>query len=288
MKLLKLLAVVIGLAGMGAGATLLAQTRSERVPETRNFMVLAGRGAEIGVSVADGTDGGVKVEEVTPDSPADKAGVKKDDVFVEFDGEHVRGTRQFARLVQETPSGRTVKATVMRAGQRKDVQITPGEGRSGANTIINGDRMRERMGDLGSLGDLGDLGGAFRTFRGYIAPFGGGNFNFDIPVTPSGARLGVTVDELTSQLAKYFGAKDGVLVTEVTDGSAAERAGIKAGDIITSVNGHAVTSREDLVRDLRDGNDSDVKVGIVRDRKELIVTAKIEAPRRPLRGARPA
>ena len=72
---------------------------------------------------------GVVVEEVQPDSAAEKAGLKHSDVIVEFDGEHVRSARQFTRLVQETASGRTVKATVMRDGQKKELQITPGKGR---------------------------------------------------------------------------------------------------------------------------------------------------------------
>ena len=96
------------------------------------------------------------------------------------------------------------------------------------------------------------------------------------------------VYELTHQLADYFGAKDGVLVTAVTDGSAAAKAGIKAGDVITSVNGERVTSRADLVSALRRADNEEVTVGIVRDKKETSVKAKIEAPRRTLRGARPA
>jgi S1-C subfamily serine protease len=113
------------------------------------------------------------------------------------------------------------------------------------------------------------------------------NFDFDLPGTLSGRRLGVTVDELTHQLADYFGAKDGVLVTAVTDGSAAARAGLKAGDVITSIDGNRVTSREDLVRGLRETTKEDVTIGIVRDKKESTVNAKIEPVRRPARG-RPA
>src|SRR5204863_7416829 len=143
------------------------------------------------------------------------AGLKRSDVIVEFDGERVRSARQFGRLVEETPPGRSVKATITREGQRKDVQITPGEGRAAA--LFDGNRIREQMGDL--AGRLPDM-----------------NFNFDWDGTLSGRRLGVTVDELTHQLADYFGAKDGVLITAVTDGSAAARAGLKAGDVITSIN----------------------------------------------------
>jgi len=106
----------------------------------------------------------------------------------------------------------------------------------------------------------------------------------------SGSRLGVTVNELTGQLASYFGAKDGVLVASVSEGSAAEKAGIKVGDVITSVNGEPVKSSSDLIQSLRRAENEEVSIGIVRDKKEQTVKAKIEPlqPRRTPRNARPA
>jgi serine protease Do len=295
MKLLKLVGVLVTLAGAGVLALVLAPSAfghfdshllaqgGQEHPDRRasDLMVLAGRGAEIGVRISEAKAGGVVIEEVQPDSPAEKAGLKRSDVIVEFDGERVRSARQFGRLVQETPPGRTVKATIMRDGQKKELQIAPTAGR-GAGTLMDGDRLREQLGALGSLRDR--------------VPFNF-NFDFDLPGVMPGRRLGVTVDELTNQLAEYFGAKGGVLVTTVTDGSAAARAGLKAGDVITSVNGQQVRSRDDLVRALRDGdrgagapgdrNSDEVTLGIVRDKKESTVKATIEAPRRTLRGARP-
>jgi serine protease Do len=100
--------------------------------------------------------------------------------------------------------------------------------------------------------------------------------------------LGVTVSELTTQLAGYFGTSDGVLVTSVLDGSPAASASLKAGDVITSINGDRVRSRDDLIRGLRDAREGeDVTLGLVRDKKETTVKAKIEASRRTQRG-RPA
>jgi serine protease Do len=237
----------------------------EQARSARDFMMLAGRGAEIGVQVAEGKDGGVLVEEVRPDSPAEKAGLKRNDVIVDFDGERVRSTRQFGRLVQETPPGRTVKATVMRDGRRQELQITPQVGRGvlSGRGRVDGDLFREQLPNF----DLRDLPR-------------GGFFNFSLPELVSDRRLGVTVEELTDQLAQYFGARDGVLVTSVADGSAASRAGLKAGDVITAIDGPSIRSREDVARALRDSRDEEVKIGIVRDRKDTTVTAKIESPSR--------
>jgi serine protease Do len=292
MKLLKVFGVLVALAGIGllailaapsvfAGRTpfdsrLLAQGRQER--RARELSVLSGRGAEIGVSVRDVTlaeaepqksASGVLVEEVRLDGPAEKAGVKRSDIIVEFDGEAVRSARQFGRLVQEAAPGRTVKAVVMRDGQKKDVRITPESGRA-ARLTIDGDRMLDRLGD-----DLGN-------FAERLPPF---NFNFDFDIAGTGRRLGVTVNELTSQLADYFGTRDGLLVTSVADGSSAARAGLKAGDVITSLNGDRVRSRDDLIRELHDTREGEeVTIGIVRDKKETALKAKIDAPRRTLRG----
>ncbi len=243
--------------------------------DRRALSVLTGRGAGIGVRISDRTDGGVVIDDVLADSPAEKAGLKRSDVIVEFDGEHVRSARQFARLVQETPSGRAVKVAITREGRRQDVEVTPDERRG--DVMVSGDFMGDYMRDLGrDLGRLGD----------HLPPFNF-NFDFDMPLV-SGRRLGVSVEELTSQLAEYFGAKDGVLVTSVTDGSPASRAGLKAGDVITSINGDRVSNREDLLRGLRNATSEDVQVGIVRDKKESSVTAKIETPARRTPRGRPA
>jgi serine protease Do len=224
-------------------------------------MTLAGRGAEIGMRIAESPNTGVVIEEVQPDSPAEKAGLKRGDVIVEFDGEHVRSVQQFSRLVVETPPGRAVDATIVRDGQKKEIRITPSEGR-GAGMRIDGDRLRGLAGDLGRLGD-------------HLLPFDF-SFDFDLPGALSGRRLGVTVNELTDQLAQYFGVRDGLLVTSVAEGSAASRAGLKAGDVITSINGRSVRSRDDLIRGLRDADNDQLTIVLVRDKKESTVKATIE------------
>ena len=157
MKALKLAGIVIAMAGLVALALVLAPSAYGQGTDRpdRALMMLAGRGAEIGVRIADGATAGVVVEEVQPDSPAEKAGLKEKDMIVEFDGEHVRSARQFSRLVEETPPGRTVKATITRDGQRRDVQITPAEGRR-AGVFRDGDGISSFR-NLDELRELGRL-----------------------------------------------------------------------------------------------------------------------------------
>ena len=72
-----------------------------------------------------------------------------------------------------------------------------------------------------------------------------------------------------------------MLVTSVADDSAASRAGLKAGDVITSINGQPVRSRQDLLRAVHDAPEGDeITIGIVRDKKESSVKARVEGPRR--------
>ena len=220
MKLLRVSGVLVALAGLAALAIVavpsvfgafdsraIAQARQQLERVNRDFMLLEGRGSEIGVRIADAADG-VKVDEVEPDSAAEKGGVKAGDLITMFDGERVRSGRQFARLVQETPPGRTVRMTVSRDGQQKDLQITPDSGHRGGagvqGVMRDGDRLRDQLGDLSNRFNF--------------------NFDFDLPELGSGRRLGVSVLELTDQLASYFGVRRGVLVTAVTEGSPASRA----------------------------------------------------------------
>src|SRR5262245_56955685 len=101
MRLLKMLVLLVLLTGAAVVMVALAPTvygqRDDR-SESRSLTVLSGRGASIGVSIRDvmpaeaggQTQPGVLIDEVRPDSPADKAGMKKGDVVVDFDGERVR------------------------------------------------------------------------------------------------------------------------------------------------------------------------------------------------------
>ena len=96
-------------------------------------------GSQIGVSIRDFNDdelkagkvtNGVVIEDVEADGPAQKAGFKAGDVVTDYDGERVRSTRQFIRLVQETAEGRAVAASVMRDGQRVPLTVQPRAGGS--------------------------------------------------------------------------------------------------------------------------------------------------------------
>ena len=278
MKVLRILSVLVAVAGMAVVGMVMAPSAFGQAPPGRPLdrpgkvpFAFFNEGSRIGASIRDldpaeadrqKLTGGAVVEDVQPDSPAALAGLRQADVIVVFDGEQVRSARQFSRLVQETTSGRTVKATIVRNGQRSDIQLTPSEGRR-ADVFINGDRVRERVEDFAMR--LPEV-----------------NLEID-PTGTSRGRLGVTVSPLGDQLAAYFGAKEGVLVAAVVDGSPAQKAGLQAGDIITAINGERIASPAQLTRALRTVNDdAELTLGIVREKKETTVKAKLES-RPPVR-----
>jgi membrane-associated protease RseP (regulator of RpoE activity) len=110
--------------------------------------------------------------------------------------------------------------------------------------------------------------------------------DFNLMWMQRGARLGISADELTSQLAQYFGVKQGkgVLVREVVVGSAAEKAGLKAGDVIVAVDGKEIATVSALRRALDENADQKEKrklaLTIVRDKHEQTVTVELDPAQR--------
>ena len=309
MKNLKFGTLFVGLllAIAAAVSSLSAQTRVQVEPRDgnrRDVMVLDGRGSQLGVMVSDvdpkAAASGAQIDEVNDDSPAQKAGIRSGDVIVEYDGERVRSARQLTRLVQETPDGRTVKIGLLRDGKRQTVDATP------ENSAVHLDfgpeinqAMREAERGLREFNfNMPDLEWRLDRDRGNREPR---RFEYRLPggmlplINGARGRLGVTVQSLTPELEEYFGAKTGgALVSSVANESAAAKAGVKAGDVITSVNGRAVEDPGDLARELGVAN-GETTIVLLRDRKELTLKAVIEddqrrlpeesRPRRP--GSRP-
>ena len=205
--------------------------------------------SSIGVQVQDVTSGaGAEVREVVPESPAARAGVRAGDIIVEFDGERVRSAAQLARLVRETAPGRQVDAIVTRDGARQPLQITTEERRAGFD--LPDFQLRD---DLRSLQD-------------------DRLFEMPLPRLRRGDRAGTTLLPLNEQLAAYFGVKEGVLVSSVAADSAAARAGLKAGDVITAVNGRLVRDPGDVRDAMRRRSGEALELQIVRDKQPQSIT----------------
>jgi serine protease Do len=256
-------------AGLGAAVTPIARAQ-DRDPMVRAFQMLGG-GAQIGVTVRDLSAGetakgnGVIVDGVRSASAAEKAGIKSGDRIVEFDGERVRSVAQFRRLVQETADGRSVAAIVQRDGQRVTLNVTPERGPGGLY-------LRDNLLPTPPVPPAAPAPVPAPAIpRFFDRDFGA--FMFE----SGNGRLGASLENLSDQLRGYFGVKSGVLVRSVREGSPAASAGLKAGDVITAVNGRSVDEPSDVsseVRRLEKGGEFTLEVS--RDRKALSLKGKIE------------
>jgi membrane-associated protease RseP (regulator of RpoE activity) len=233
-------------------------------------------GARLGVTLKDVTaekardlklpgEYGALVESVDADSAAAKAGLEKGDVIVEFAGERVRSEAQLRRLIRETPAGRTVSLQVIRDGQARTLSA----------------KLQSRSNQF-----YVQVGPEIRIPEVHVAPTYPGPFDyrgFNFPFDRGRPSLGISGDELTTQLASYFGVKQGkgVLVREVVVGSAGEKAGLRAGDVIVAVDGKSVATVTELRQALEIKPSEEkrkLNLTVVRDRHELTVPVELEKP----------
>ena len=90
----------------------------------------------------------------------------------------------------------------------------------------------------------------------------------------------MSIETLDDQLATYFGVTEGVLVKSVVEDSAAQKAGVKAGDVITSINGRHVYDASDVTRALdRIDDNGEFTLDVMRDKKAVTLKGKIERER---------
>ena len=210
---------------------------------------------------------GVGVTQVIKDSPAEKAGLRKDDVILRIDGENVSSVRKLNRLVSEMAPDQSVKLSFSRGGAEQEVTATIGKrnNQSFASDVFPGGtklwkwegtdpKIFKWEGPL-NRGDLFDNDGGLSMFLN------------------NSRRIGVSTMELTKQLADYFGIAGGkgVLVTSVTDNGPAAKAGVRAGDVITAIDGEPVDSPGDISRAINRKKDGDVTLTIIRNKSQQTI-----------------
>jgi serine protease Do len=232
---------------------------------------------------------GVIVRSVQEESPAEEAALRENDVILEFAGQSVWSSRQFSRLVSETPAGRAVTITVSRDGKRVNLSATlrtrPERGlASGVQRFgeaIPGDRL-ERF--FEALPPDFQFYGPDSRVRPQRPDIQGGGQNAER--SERRPRLGVETQPLTEQMAEYLGVpgKKGVLITSVISGSASEGK-LKAGDVVIGVGGNEVASPADLTRFVREAS-GETSIKIVRDKRQISVIVNLGSDETPSGGYR--
>jgi serine protease Do len=183
---------------------------------------------------------GIVIEDVAPNSPADKVGIKAGDVITHINGQPVHNGADLVNPIAETPIGQSVQVQYIRDKQVKDATLTVAD-RSKIFPATNED-AEEQPGE-------GEEPGQF----------------------------GLHVEDLTPELARKLGMPKatGVIVTEVDPATFAEDVGFGRGDVITEVNHVAVSSMTDYRREvakLRPGQDVLFKVARRSDTDRILTT----------------
>lgn len=254
-------------------------------PFSPNFSLFFAGGSFLGVHAEDinkensGRYGlrevrGVGITSVVKDSPAERAGLKKDDVIVRFDGENVTSVRKLNRLVSEVAPDQTVRLGISRQGADQEVDVTIGKREGNMNA------MRGMEGDFGPFADKFRIEGpeGLKTWKGLKNLKDWENSDSDqegfVLAFGNSRRIGISTTQLTKQLADYFGVPDGkgVLVSSVAVDSPAAKAGIKAGDVITALDGEKLEGAGDLSRALNKKKEGDVTLTVIRNKSQRTIT----------------
>lgn len=166
------------------------------------------------------TRDGVLVSDVVEDSPAEKAGLKAGDVIFKADDEGIGEANDLVEYVRRREPGEKIEIHYLREGKEKSEKVELGEREITARRALK-----------------------------FLQPFG--LEHFELQDQP---RLGVHVQKMDKNLAEYFSVKEGegTLVVGVIDGSPAEEAGVKSGDVIVRVGDNEIEDASDIRKALRD------------------------------------
>ncbi len=241
-------------------------------------------GAYLGVRLSEETehpDGGARVTHVVDDSPAAEAGIREDDIIVEFDGNTVRGPAALTKRIRARQAGDAVTIKVLRdgrvqelevvlAGRSTGIEFAPLGNWEGDQWQVWQDSVREQVEGLGR-----------RLGRSYSFALPEGSRTMSFGVNWGKPKLGVQLVETTPELREHLGGTEdeGVLVSKVLAGTPAAGAGIVVGDLIVSVDGHSVASVDELREALGDKEGKTFSVQVIRDHRRVSLDVTITEPR---------
>jgi serine protease Do len=215
----------------------------------------------LGVSTTKADDG-VKVTNVTKDSPADKAGIQKDDVIYKIDDTKIDETSALSEAIRAKKDGEKVKVYYLRDGKKKDAKATL----STTKSVLSRSFTYTGPDGIKSL--------TFpRTPRTPGAPrvYGNGNFNSDfndVQIFSRRQKLGLKIQDTEEGT--------GVKVLDVEAASAAATAGLMKDDVITEIGGVKVTNTDEARTQLQENKDKNTyAVKAKRNGSEMNFTIKI-------------
>jgi serine protease Do len=203
-----------------------------------------------GWGLKEGTKGAV-VQNVVPRAPAAKAGIEPGDVVVAVNGKPVETPSQLTRSVAAIAPGGKVNLTLLRGGQKKDVQVTVAQ-RPDEEALARGEtNPEEGEGDQHGQGSASKKGSE---------------------------KLGVRVAPVTPEISRELGLENeqGVLVVAVSPDGPADRAGIQRNDVILQVGTQPVKKVEEVVQAInKEASGKVVNLRIRRGKNALFVPVRL-------------
>jgi serine protease Do len=202
---------------------------------------------------------GIEVIKVDEDSPASRAGLKIGDVVLEVNGKSVIDNQQFHTTIGELQPGTKVNLTIWRDGAKKTVAATLAARPDSAGPYLVPDSPNAPMPPMPPLPQA---------------------FENALPAFPADApAVGFYGVALNSQMAEFFGVKEGVLVWEVAPKTPAERAGLKAGGVVLKVSGTPVTNPREIAGLVRMSGKKMIVFTVVRNKKEMTLNVEVSDSR---------
>lgn len=241
------------------------------------------RRARLGVTVqlraSEGDSLGATLLAVTPGGPAAKGGLRSGDIITQIDGETLISSDGMKVGKDESMPGLRLVEIAARLKPNTTVKVAYRRDRSvGVVSFVTGDEPLVVMEGFGSGGDFGGrvqlrrVPGDMEGARFEMGP-GGNGFAFAF----GGPLMELELAPLNADLGAYFGTTEGVLVINVPKESAL---GLKAGDVILSVDGRRATGPNGFLRILRSYEPGDsFKLEIMRNKARTTVTGKLEERR---------
>ena len=194
--------------------------------------------------------GELRVDKVIPESPAEKAGLQSGDVIVGIDDQPVQSRRELAQAIRWRGAGSAVSVSVLREGDLHELSAVLSE-RQDKGPVVS---WRLEVPSLWNQNERPEE-----------------QVKIHRIVLPPHLDLGLVVDPLTPQLAKYFKCPTdhGLLIRTVLPDSPASNVGFQAGDVLTQVNGRDVASHVDIRESLEAAKDEVLEIQFVRDGRLL-------------------
>lgn len=205
---------------------------------------------------------GILVTQVEKGEAADKAGIKKYDVIQYVNGQRMRRSADLTDIIRDAGAGAKVTVKLIREGDAKTVTATLGK-YEGPDFFFRSSGSKPHV---FSFKDKAGKDFKFNEKNRFVFKSGG-------------AFLGVHLQSLDNEdFAAYFGVKKdgGALIMDVEDDTPAAKAGLKAGDVITKLDGKKVTEPGDVKEILADKEKGDkVDILVMRKNKEKKVNAEL-------------